>query len=592
MNAKTGLLTVLFLLLGSFSALGQSDFIWQWNSDGGDGRNDRINASMELDNGDIVSAGFTNMDGNSGVGDACILKHSSDGELLWNYTYELDNVQLFSDFDTTYDGGFILVGEDDMQGWIVKIDSDGEILWSNHYSDGYASYLNKVIESTDHSIYISGTLYYGATNTRMWSIKLDENGNEIWNRTFVPEGLQSAGNGIVETSEGDFVMAGISAEGSVNPRPYLVKIDSQGDTLWTEEYLDSDILMSWTHSLDITAEGNLILGTCYVPQTLLPRTGLRLLKTDSEGTVLIDRLYYNTIFDNYLWQATEMDDDGFMLIGHTTVEESDDLITKTYLIRTDATGDILSSRVFGSAGQVVIPQCGFKTSNGEIVYAGYQQPSALASSDFMINRIYDLTMPAIVFDNQSIDFGSVDVGEDGYEGLMISNVSGVDITIDSITLEPPYSHSFDLPLTLSSGESVNEHLTFHPTESGTYSDTLIVHIADSDLLYSIPIIGVGHSTSDVENIQELPNTFELGNAYPNPFNSEMSVSIGIPNGKKATLNIFNVNGQLVDKIELVGSGIPSKFNWHPSELSSGVYFLMLRLENSQKSLMQKVMYLQ
>ncbi|HCN36712.1 MAG TPA: hypothetical protein DIS94_03250 [Bacteroidetes bacterium] len=85
--------------------------------------------------------------------------------------------------------------------------------------------------------------------------------------------------------------------------------------------------------------------------------------------------------------------------------------------------------------------------------------------------------------------------------------------------------------------------------------------------------------SKVENI--IPNSFELLQNFPNPFNPVTKISFDIPYKSLTILNIYDINGRLVKSLvnrELT----PGRYtiDWDASSNSSGVYFMKLDFDNS------------
>ena len=71
-----------------------------------------------------------------------------------------------------------------------------------------------------------------------------------------------------------------------------------------------------------------------------------------------------------------------------------------------------------------------------------------------------------------------------------------------------------------------------------------------------------------------PGAIELSNAYPNPFNPSTSFDLNVSSAGFVSLNVYNLNGQLVDVI-FEGNMDAGIYNmtWNGAELSSGMYIL-------------------
>ena len=82
----------------------------------------------------------------------------------------------------------------------------------------------------------------------------------------------------------------------------------------------------------------------------------------------------------------------------------------------------------------------------------------------------------------------------------------------------------------------------------------------------------GTSLSNEDNL--LPSTFDISNAYPNPFNPSTTVNIDIPEAGLLNVSVYNLKGQLVSTVvnKTVYPGSHS-FVWNGSGLTSGLYVM-------------------
>ena len=87
---------------------------------------------------------------------------------------------------------------------------------------------------------------------------------------------------------------------------------------------------------------------------------------------------------------------------------------------------------------------------------------------------------------------------------------------------------------------------------------------------------------------ELPDSFSVKDAYPNPFNPIVNIDIEVASQSILNVNVYNIKGQLVDNL------VSNKFfdrgyynlTWNASEFSSGIYFVKFNIDN--KSFVKKV----
>ncbi|MDQ1166044.1 hypothetical protein QE431_002362 [Flavobacterium sp. SORGH_AS 622] len=135
--------------------------------------------SMEQtsDNGYIL-AGYSNSpisgdktEGNKGIGDYWILKLNDTGEIQWQKTYGADGDDQPYVIHQTKDGGYIVGGNSNSssalssQGgivgngtdyWILKLDEEGEVVWSKTFDFGKVDILTSLVENNDGTYLIGG----------------------------------------------------------------------------------------------------------------------------------------------------------------------------------------------------------------------------------------------------------------------------------------------------------------------------------------------------------------------------------------------------------------------------------------------------
>jgi hypothetical protein len=88
-------------------------------------------------------------------------------------------------------------------------------------------------------IIIGSTQSIGKGGTDMYVVKTDSRGNEIWSKTF-GDSLNDLGSGVKQTSDGGYFFIGtyryISGPDSNKTDMYLIRANSNGDTIWTKKY--------------------------------------------------------------------------------------------------------------------------------------------------------------------------------------------------------------------------------------------------------------------------------------------------------------------------------------------------------------------
>ena len=101
--------------------------------------------------------------------------------------------------------------------------------------------------------------------------------------------------------------------------------------------------------------------------------------------------------------------------------------------------------------------------------------------------------------------------------------------------------------------------------------------------------GMGSFIADEDaSVVGLPTSFEMGTAYPNPFNPSTSVAIALPNASDLTVSVFNIMGQHVATLAngKFNAG-QHTFSFDASNLSSGLYFIQAQVPG-EMNMIQKV----
>ncbi len=81
----------------------------------------------------------------------------------------------------------------------------------------------------------------------------------------------------------------------------------------------------------------------------------------------------------------------------------------------------------------------------------------------------------------------------------------------------------------------------------------------------------------VEDEAALPARFEIGGAYPNPFNPEMTIPFSLPRSSEVTAEVFDLLGRRVATLA-AGRFQPGRhrLSWNAAEAASGVYFVRVQ----------------
>jgi len=168
---------------------------------------------------------------------------SRDEKLRWDKTFGGSNADYLRTLIQTADGGYLLAGETSSYGigktdiWIIKLDSMGNKLWDKTFGGIDDDWIYSLLQNADGGYVLAGmTFSFGSGGGDYWIIKLDNDGNKLWDRTFGGICDDSAYL-LIQTDDGGYAVAGYTFSYSAGRADFwLIKLNSQGNKLWDRIY--------------------------------------------------------------------------------------------------------------------------------------------------------------------------------------------------------------------------------------------------------------------------------------------------------------------------------------------------------------------
>jgi hypothetical protein len=454
------------------------------------------------------------------------------GTETWTRTFGGSEIDEGYSVQQTFAGGYIIAGRTTSFGagyydvYLIKTDSTGDTLWTKTFggSDFDSGY--SVQQASDSGYIITGsTKSYGHGNADVYLIKSNEMGDTVWTRTFGGNGFD-AGYYVQQTSDGGYVIIGYDgSHGPVGYNIYLIKTNSQGDTLWTRA-LKGDI----GYSGQQTSDGGYII-------TGEDDSDVCLLKTDSSGNSLWAKTYGGSEYDCGKF-VQQVRDGGYIITGITHPPGGYESESYAYLIKTNSSGDTLWTKKIGQIPGSSEGMCVREIDNGGYVIVGSTRP--------------------------------YDIGSEGIY-LIRTNTSG-----DTL-----WTRTFG-------GVNGHEGNSIHMTFDGGY---IIAGTITQDMWTDVYII----KTDSVGNIMgisddrgkrpEMPKTFNIRPAYPNPFNPTTTIRYDLPQASEVILVVYDLLGREVARL-VDGYSEPGyhQVNWNGQDFPSGIYLARLVTPEYSKSI--------
>jgi hypothetical protein len=255
----------------------------------------------------------------------------------------------------TLDGNYITVGsissfeKGSTDAYVIKVDLDGNLIWEKTFGGEKEDVLKSIQKSDDRGYLITGWTNsygnkevdtYGEITFDIWLLKIDNNGTEIWNKTYGFGGHEKSFS-ILQTHNNSYIINGnTNSYSSGGYDAWILKVNHNGDVLWSttigglqDDYLSSIeqtsdngyIASGWTTSFGVVIEN------------------MWLLKLDKDGNEEWN-ITYKSESANYGFSVKETTDKGFLIAGK--IFSSKKNYFDAWLLKTNFTGNITWSKIY------------------------------------------------------------------------------------------------------------------------------------------------------------------------------------------------------------------------------------------------------
>lgn len=190
-----------------------------------------------------------------------------------------------------------------------------------------------------------GTDSYGPPGENFYLLRINALGDTLWTRVYGTDSSEYV-TCLRPTADSGFILVGSTSSNTLpRTQAMLVKVNATGDTVWTRFYGGN----YWDNGETVrqTADGGYIFGGSTWSWGA-GRTDAWLVKTNATGDTLWTRVYG---WDQYegIWDIEQMPDSGYICVGFTNSNGAQD--PNVWLLRTDAHGDTLWTRTFGGTNE-------------------------------------------------------------------------------------------------------------------------------------------------------------------------------------------------------------------------------------------------
>jgi hypothetical protein len=304
--------------------------------------------------------------------------------LIWKKTYGVlgDDDRAYCALPTAE--GYFIVGSSESNktdvtvGWALMLNQDGNAVWNKTYLEGSGTELRFALNLTDGFLLV-GNEFLSSGNMNGFVAKIDELGNLIWSKTISGNGSDEFYSAFAATD--GFVLLGLNTKNAgEQSQAYVVKIDTNGNIIWdkTFSFAADSVAKAGVQAPD----GNYMVSGYADPRGQGDFSFL-LMKIDSDGNVLWNQTYGATGSQ----EATAITEasDGFVIAGNTQAPDGN---MHAWVIKVDLNGTLLWTTTAGGKN-ADSPSCIVLSGDGGYLVGGFTFSFGAGNRDFWLFKIND-----------------------------------------------------------------------------------------------------------------------------------------------------------------------------------------------------------
>ena len=335
-------LWIVFVFLSIGSVHSQPEILWDLNYGGIYG----LSVTSNYEDGCVVVGISNSIDPNI-IWKILIMNIDSSGDILWTKKYGRNKITVGYCITKTSDLGYIIAGalvtDRGYDVYVLKVDQSGDSLWAKTYNLNKYDEAYSIVETEDKGFLLTGycSKIVGLNHYNgSFLLKINQYGDSLW--TYCDQVANySVGNSAIETNGAYYMFTGYSADKDGNESLFVIKTTTFGDTLWYRTFGGSD--RESGNMIKNTSDGGFIV----IGETNSYGNGdfdYWLLKFDSNGDTVWTKCFGSSGEERGI-AVCQTPDEGYMLVGRSNFygRGGDEL----WIVRTNSLGDTLWTKAVG-----------------------------------------------------------------------------------------------------------------------------------------------------------------------------------------------------------------------------------------------------
>ena len=545
-------------------------------------------------NGDIT--------GNHGQYDIWVVKMNKTGSLEWQKTLGGSKSDQGACIQQTADSGYILTGSTQssdgdvinnyggMDGWIVKLDNEGNIQWQKTFGSINDDQLFSIQQTTDGGYITAGyTVLYGPVHygKEFWVLKIDNSGNMLWQKTFGGSG-DDIGYSIQQLNDGEFIVAGGSQSnnGDVTGNHgyedvWLIKLDSEGNLIWQKSLGGTND--DFANYVQQTKEGGYIVSGASRSSDgdVTNNKGdydYWIVKLNNSGSIQWQKNYGGSYEDEASY-IKQMNDGSYIVSGYSKSYDGDivnnhsnDNHSDYWILKLNNKGNIEWQKTLGGSKDDNAWSIATTDDNGYVISGDIQSNDGdvtnnRGQSDYWIVKLNSAILPVSLINFTAVkNTGNI---------LLTWQTADETNSKNFIVLRSFDGIHFDSITTIAASKNTNKVTTYH------YTDYASEKLNSQEIYYRLYEVNLDGTFKPSNVVSVHNNAFVIDvHATPNPFTDKLMISLSAKKQQQVEFIITDGTGKKIidDNKKNLNEGL-NKIYYNCSSWSKGIYFIKIITED-------------
>ncbi|HEX6848150.1 MAG TPA: hypothetical protein VF144_14310 [Chitinophagaceae bacterium] len=315
---------------------------------------DKFDRALFIDHtsdGGYIICGYSNSFNINNSYDMYVVKLDEAATIQWQKTFGGSRTDIGWGIQELKDKTYLLFGgmgvdstNDDI--FITRLDASGNKLWERSYGGPAYERCTQMIQTSDNNFVFIGQRNSKDGNIDSYILKIDGNGNLIWEKTFGGPAIERTFYG-AEIPGGDLLISGLTLpHGNNKADIYFIRLNKNGESVWNKTYGEKDV-HEIVHSFCMNSDKKTYTLTGYSETTKEGFHEGLFLQIDENGNV-VKKQTHNNNEDLRLMHAELTNDGGFVVTGYTRKDIVNE-ISDAVLLEFDKDGKVKWLKTFGDA---------------------------------------------------------------------------------------------------------------------------------------------------------------------------------------------------------------------------------------------------